>query len=185
MEKIALQLTAFAEIRNAVFIWDEAIGEGSMGEFTISMEDPSSADAASLMNELSDILQTITGDSGRGSFEVNDLNDPRALFAIVRNEAGEPVGCGAIRPLSDNTAELKRMYAKYKANGIGTGILAYLEEQAKGLGYTAIWLETRLINEQAVAFYEKNGYHRIENYGRYRDNIKAVCFEKCIQHRDS
>jgi ribosomal protein S18 acetylase RimI-like enzyme len=46
------------------------------------------------------------------------------------------------------------------------------------MGYRAVWLETRLINECAVRFYEKRGYSRIPNFGKYRGNPQAVCFEK-------
>lgn len=90
----------------------------------------------------------------------------------------EPVGCGAIRPIDENIAELKRMFAKVKTKGVGTQILAYLEMQAKKLGYSAIWLETRLINEDAVSFYKKKGYSKIPNYGKYVGNTEAICFEK-------
>lgn len=151
-----------------------------MNHITISAESPYSADAAQLMNELSDKLQAITGDSGRASFNIEQMNDPGSIFVITRNDAGEAVGCGAIRPMNGSIAEVKRMYAKYQSQGIGTAILSYLEEQAIKLGYSTIWLETRAINEQAVRFYERNGYHRIMNYGKYAGNQEAVCFEKTL-----
>lgn len=65
-----------------------------------------------------------------------------------------------------------------KAIGIGTKILSYLEAQAMEMGYKSLWLETRLINHQAVSFYESRGYYRIPNYGKYVDRLDAVCFEK-------
>ncbi len=151
-----------------------------MNHITISAESPYSLDAAQLMSELSDMLQEITGDSGRGSFDIGMMNDPGSIFVIARNEAGEAIGCGAIRPINGSIAEVKRMYAKYQSQGIGTAILSYLEEQATKLGYSAIWLETRAVNEQAVRFYERNGYQRIPNYGKYAGNHEAVCFEKSL-----
>ncbi|MGC2776074.1 MAG: hypothetical protein WA418_10630 [Bradyrhizobium sp.] len=42
----------------------------------------------------------------------------------------------------------------------------------------AIWLETRLVNAWAVAFYEQHGYRRIPNFGKYVGTRGAVCFEK-------
>ncbi len=152
-----------------------------MKHITISAENPYSADATKLLSELSDMLQTITGDSGRGSFDIGQMNDPGSIFVLARNAAGEAIGCGAFRPINGNIAEVKRMYAKYQSQGIGTTVLSYLEEQAMKLGYSAIWLETRVINEQAVRFYERNGYHRIPNYGKYEGNHNAVCFEKTLR----
>ncbi|MFT8348378.1 GNAT family N-acetyltransferase [Clostridium saccharoperbutylacetonicum] len=137
-------------------------------------------DAINLMEELSKSLEFITGDSGKNSFNSNDVSVPRSLFVVAYNEEGEAIGCGAIRPINEEVAEVKRMFAKTKAIGVGSEILKYLENGAKKLGYSSLWLETRLINERAVRFYEKNGYHRISNYGKYVNKPEAVCFEKNI-----
>lgn len=139
---------------------------------------PNESDAILLMEELSQTLEDITGASGKNSFNSEDVCVPRSLFVIAYDEKNEPVGCGAIRPIDENIAEVKRMFARVKTKGVGTQILAYLEMQAKKLGYSAIWLETRLINEDAVLFYKKNGYSKIPNYGKYVSNPKAICFEK-------
>ncbi|RII35745.1 GNAT family N-acetyltransferase [Clostridium chromiireducens] len=146
----------------------------------IISKNPNGPDALSLMDELSNELEYITGNSGKSSFNLNDVCVPRSLFVVAYDENEEPVGCGAIRPINENIAEVKRMYAKTRGLGVGTEILHHLEIQAKELGYSALWLETRLINKQAVLFYEKNGYHRIANYGKYIDNFEAICFEKNI-----
>jgi N-acetylglutamate synthase-like GNAT family acetyltransferase len=95
-----------------------------------------------LLEGLSKLLESITGDSGKGSFNLSDVCVPRALFVIARNQNGEAVGCGAIRPIGENIAEVKRMYAKIRGMGIGTEILTYLEIQAQKLRYSALWLET-------------------------------------------
>lgn len=139
------------------------------------------SDALKMMEELSETLKEITGDSGKNSFNASDISDPRAMFVLAYSDEGEPIGCGAIRPIDESTAEVKRMYAKNKTKGVGTKILCYLEEQAQKLGYTKLWLETRLVNEKAVTFYEKKGYHRITNYGKYADRPEAVCFEKYVK----
>ncbi len=148
--------------------------------FIISKADPESLAAAELMDELSDTLQAITGDSGRSSFDTADIKHPRGLFVIAYNNQQEALGCGAIRQAEGNSAEIKRMYARYKGAGIGSAILSYLEKQAKELGYVSLKLETRLINHNAVCFYESMGYKRIGNYGKYAGNGEAVCFEKII-----
>lgn len=136
------------------------------------------------MEELSESLRKITGDSGKSSFDASDVCTERALFVIARKETGEAIGCGAFRPMDETTAEIKRMYAKEKGLGIGNKILSYLEDQAQSMGYQKIRLETRIINERAVLFYERNGYQKIPNYGIYKNREEAVCFEKevrCMQ----
>lgn len=146
-------------------------------------KDPNSQDAFEMIEELSETLMKITGNSGKGSFNTQDISDARAVFAVAYSDEGEPIGCGAIRPIDENTAEVKRMYAKSKAKGVGTAILTYLERQAQRLGYSKLCLETRLINKRAVAFYERRGYHRIANYGKYAGRAEAVCFEKEIKNK--
>lgn len=141
---------------------------------------PDAPDALLLMEELSRKLESITGNSGKSSFNPEDVRVQRSLFVIAYDEEGKAMGCGAIRPISEDTAEVKRMFAKVKGAGVGTEILHYLEIHAKELGYTTLCLETRLINARAVAFYEKEGYYRIPNYGRYINRPEAVCFEKKV-----
>ena len=147
-------------------------------DVTVSAESPYCGDAVMLMQELSRQLRAMTGDSGNASFDAGDVCDERAVFAIARDQDGNGVGCGAIRPISKTTAEVKRMYTREKGRGIGRLLLAFLEECAYNMGYHSLCLETRLVNQGAVAFYEKNGYGRIPNYGKYINRPECVCFEK-------
>ena len=137
-------------------------------------------EAIIMMDELSEVLESITGDSGKNSFDPNDICGSKALFVIAYNEKEEAIGCGAIRPIDEKIAEVKRMYARAKEKGIGTKILGYLEKRAQEMGYSDLCLETRLINERAVSFYESRGYKRIVNYGKYANRPEAVCFQKNI-----
>lgn len=101
-----------------------------------------SYEAKALIDELSEELKTITGNSGRASFHDKDMNNPRSLFVLAM-EKDVAVGCGAFRELSVDTAEVKRMYSRIKSVGVGGRILIFLEEQAKELGYSRFVLETR------------------------------------------
>ncbi len=138
-----------------------------------------SQEAVFMMEELSEQLKTITGSDGKSSFKRDEWNANEDIFAVAF-EDNKAVGCGGIRKLSDCTAELKRMYAKEKKKGIGSALLAFLEKEAKKSGYEEIRLETRRINENAVQFYLKKGYHVCENFGRYKGKEEAVCFFKML-----
>ena len=70
------------------------------------------------------------------------------------------------------------MYAVPGSKGVGTAVLAHLEAIAASFGYRQVCLETRIVNETAMRFYEKHGYCRIENYGKYVDRPEAACFAK-------
>lgn len=159
---------------------------------SIARCDPYHPDAVRLLAALSAELEAITGSSGQASFDLADVSDPRACFLVARDGHGAAVGCGALRPLAPELAEIKRMYAvpglgdaadggtvqRSTGGGVGSAVLARLEAEARLLGYRTLWLETRRINARAVAFYTARGYVQRPNYGRYAGNALAVCFEK-------
>jgi ribosomal protein S18 acetylase RimI-like enzyme len=149
----------------------------------INPEDPATPDASALIEALSVSLEFITGDGGKSSFDPDDVRGEKARFVIARTNMGEPVGCGAFRPLHEHVAEVKRMYAAPGSKGVGNAVLSYLEIEAAALGYEQLWLETRLVNQHAIAFYEKHGFSRIPNFGKYVGNAAAVCFAKSLKKR--
>jgi GNAT superfamily N-acetyltransferase len=157
---------------------DDEHGLSKLTMLTILAADPGTPDAVALIDELSAALAAITGDSGRSSFDPDDVRVAGALFVVARNLDGQPLGCGAFRPLEDGIAEVKRMYARPGNRGVGRALLAHLEAQAATMGYLALWLETRAVNERAVRFYAAHGYSRIPNYGKYAGNPEAVCLAK-------
>ena len=141
--------------------------------------DPDCAEARGLIVELDAALAAICGDSGAKSFDANDVRGPRAVFLLARDAAGEAIGCGALRPFDVEVAEVKRMYAR-PGSGAGIYLLSELERQARDFGYRAIWLETRRVNGRALAFYERNGYRVIPNYGKYVGRKDAICLGKVL-----
>ncbi|MDG2535489.1 GNAT family N-acetyltransferase [Sphingomonas sp. HITSZ_GF] len=108
---------------------------------------------------------------------------PGAIFALAFDGEGRAAGCGAYRPLGEGVAEVKRMFAAPGSRGIGAALLAFLEARAAADGYRELWLETRLVNERAVRFYEKHGYLRIPNFGKYAGRPEAVCLAKRLARR--
>lgn len=147
---------------------------------TVEKSDPLSPDAQRLIERLSAELAAITGDSGKSNFTTDALAGERSLWVIAKNHNGEATGCGAIRPLTRDIAELKRMYSDRSAAGIGHALLAFLEKSAQQLGYTELWLATRRVNHRAVRFYQSKGYVCIANYGPYVDRKETVCLSKIL-----
>ena len=150
-------------------------------EITIKEESVHSPEARMLLSELSRALSQITGCSGERSFDPDQMDDPRACFAIARDDSGAAVGCGGFRPVENTTAEMKRVYSKVNGKGIGKRILAFLEGRAAEFDFDRIIVETRVVNENAVHFYLQNGYQVIPNYGKYVGHEEAICFEKLLK----
>ena len=149
---------------------------------TIIDSQPTDSAALGMIDALSARLAAITGSDGRSGFKP-DVLVPRSCFLLAMQDA-EPVGCGALRPLESGHAsdvgEIKRMYAHLPGCGIGSRLLAALEERARGFGYRLLRLETRKVNQAAVAFYLRHGYAVCDNYGPYVGRPEAMCFEKRI-----
>jgi GNAT superfamily N-acetyltransferase len=116
-----------------------------------------------------------TGDDS--PIEPVQFDPPEGCFLIAWRD-GQPVACGGWRTLghvhddlSEDIAEIKRMYAVPTARGSGaaTALLRALEEAAREAGMRHMWLETGTAQPDAIAFYTKNGYERITDYGYYKD----------------
>lgn len=101
---------------------------------------------------------------------------------IVAYDEDIPVGCGAIKELSAEAIEVKRMYTlpEYRGKGVAATVLSALEVWAEQLGYTRCMLETGLKQPEAIALYKKSGYSIIPNYGQYAGVENSVCFEKVL-----
>lgn len=140
----------------------------------VAPADPDSLEARVLLGELDAALSAITGDSGASSFDPQDVRGPRAVFMLARAEDGVLVGCGALRPLQGDTAELKRMYAR-PGSGAGAQLLQSLEHHARALSYRDIWLSTRRVNQRALDFYQRHGYTEVAAWGRYAGREASIC----------
>lgn len=147
---------------------------------SIKISNPNDEKVMAILDELSENLYLRFKSDGKNSFMDWENNNEKFIFvtAQINNTI---VGCGAIRPIKKNIGEVKRMYSKFPGKKIGQTILAFLEDKANAIGYTDLVLETRAKNQEAVLFYQKQGYNKIENYGKYIDRPEAVCFGKSLR----
>jgi putative acetyltransferase len=152
---------------------------------TIEPDDPVGATARNLIHDLCAEMSERYG-KPPSPFSSSEASAPRTVFLVARRQ-GQPVGCGALRSLDDDTAEIKRMYVAPagRRQGIARRILLELERQAREFGYRTIRLETGIRQPEAQQLYEFLGYRRIVAFGPYVGNPTSVCFEKSIGERVS
>ncbi|MFG2060444.1 GNAT family N-acetyltransferase [Micromonospora sp. NPDC048871] len=102
------------------------------------------------------------------------------VFLVARDADGTAVGCGGLRLLTPDSAEIKRMYVVPAARGTGVAvaILRALEQRARELGVRTLLLETGTAQPEAMRFYEREGYHRIDNFGPYRGAPLSLCYAR-------
>lgn len=79
---------------------------------------------------------------------------------------GAGIGCVALRPLSDEAAEVKRMFvdAAWRGRGVGRALMETLLAGARARGYLTLRLGTLADMTAAQSLYHSLGFTPIERY---------------------
>ncbi len=147
---------------------------------TIQCTDSNNPDFKKLVAELDADLAERDGADHTFYHQFNSIANLKYAIILYRDEI--PVGCGAIKAFDNITMEVKRMFVPTteREKGYATTVLKALEHWTHELGNTRCILETGKRQPEAIALYQKNGYHRISNYGPYQGIENSICFEKNV-----
>lgn len=142
--------------------------------------DSTHPDFIELVKQLDAYLKVVDGDDHNFYNQYNGIESLNHVVIAYQNN--EAVGCGAFKKYDNNSVEIKRMYSNpnYRNSGIATKILLELENWTKELNYQSCILETGKRQVEAVAFYKKNAYQQIPNYGQYAQMDNSICFNKSL-----
>jgi ribosomal protein S18 acetylase RimI-like enzyme len=90
---------------------------------------------------------------------------PNGVLILVLVD-GKAAGCIALRKISGDICEMKRLYLRdnYRGLGIGKKLIAMLIEEAKKLKYNYIRLDTIPSLKAAQRLYAAFGFYEIEPY---------------------
>lgn len=111
------------------------------------------------------------------TWDAGEYGGLRGRIAVARLD-GEAIGCAGLREFEPAAAELKRLYVARLARrrGVARGLLGWMEQSARELGYRRIVLDTALPLVEAARLYETGGYAEV---GAFNDNPHAThWFEK-------
>ncbi|HKN28596.1 MAG TPA: helix-turn-helix domain-containing GNAT family N-acetyltransferase [Roseiarcus sp.] len=100
-----------------------------------------------------------------------EMAPPAGRFIVARLD-GDPVGCGAVKPVDGQAGEIKRVWVAKSARGLGVArrMLRKLEAAALEMGLAILRLDTNKALTEAHALYRKEGYREVE---RFNDNPYA------------
>ena len=136
-------------------------------------EQPPASDLLAEMRfELNDVYETFNR-LDNPPLDPAELRQPSGAY-LVGFDADVVVAGGGFRRLTDDVAEIKRMFVRpaSRSRGVARALLAALEQEALRSGYSATRLDTGPRQAHGLALYRSAGYVEVP---AYNDNPFA-CF---------
>lgn len=92
---------------------------------------------------------------------------PRSIF-LIGLEAGQVIATGGLKEVSQEEAELKRLFIKtaYRRKGLGSAMLQRLINFAKKQGFQRVVLNTLRTNIPSIELYKKHDFKEISSFYR-------------------
>jgi putative acetyltransferase len=150
--------------------------------FTIAIESPLSDDVRALVQALNEFTFTLTPKGYCHHMTVEQMAQPDTTLFVARDASGAPLGMGALRRHADGVGEVKRMFVKPEARGLGVGgaVLASIERLARDEGLTRLVLETGSNFDAAKRIYERGGMAPCEPVLDYPPSAWTAFYAKSL-----
>ena len=97
---------------------------------------------------------------------LQDYMPPDGRLAMAHSDRGTLLGFVLLKQLSGRSAEIKRLYVDPDARGAGLGkkLLEHLLEEARGIGYETVFLDTATYMPAAHRLYQSVGFRETGPY---------------------
>ena len=147
----------------------------------IAMDDLSGPAIARLLQEHLQRLSAISPPESMHALNIDALRKPEITFWSVWN-GEELVGCGALKELDAQHAEIKSMRtaSAHLRKGVASSLLQHLINEAKRRNYRRLSLETGSMDafEPARRLYAKFGFNNCGPFGSYLEDPNSVFMTK-------
>jgi GNAT superfamily N-acetyltransferase len=118
---------------------------------------------------------------------IDTLLPPDGRVLLATKDDGTLIGCGVIRRIRPDAAELKRMYVRPEAQGLGLGrqLFEMRIAEARNMGCTHLYADTITGNTAMLSMYEKFGFRYIPRYPENANDPELAPYLVFLEHRIS
>lgn len=98
--------------------------------------------------------------------DINEYLPPAGGLHVSIDDGGQLQGCVFLRMIRPDGCEIKRLYVKPAARGLGLGrrLMENILSQARDLGATNVFLDTGVYDTAAQGLYRSLGFREIDGY---------------------
>lgn len=149
----------------------------------IKIDDLSSSEIYELLQEHLQSMALHSPPESVHALDIEALRKPEITFWSVW-ENGELVGCGALKELDSQHAEIKSMRTSslHLRKGVAKNLLNHILEEAKRRGYSRLSLETGSMEafEPARKLYANFGFTYCEPFADYVEDPYSVFMTRAL-----
>jgi putative acetyltransferase len=143
----------------------------------IKIDNLSGSEIAEFLEEHIREMKSVSPPESKHALDLAGLRRPEITFWTVWDD-DRLIGCGAIKELDAECAEIKSMRTttSYRGQGIASILLQHILNEAKLRGYRCISLETGSMPffEPARNLYTKYGFEYCAPFSTYREDPNSV-----------
>lgn len=147
----------------------------------IKIDHLSGSEIAEFLEEHIREMQSVSPPESKHALDLAGLRKPKITFWTVW-DGYRLIGCGAIKELDANHAEIKSMRttASYRGKGVASMLLQHILNEAKLRGYRRISLETGSMPffEPVRNLYAKYGFKNCKPFSTYKEDPNSVFMTK-------
>ncbi len=150
----------------------------------IAVDDLSGAEIAAFLDAHVQQMRAITPLESKHALDLDGLRRPEVTFWTIKDD-DVLVGCGAIKRIDDDHAEIKSMRTEpaRQRGGVASLLLGHIISEARLMGFSRLSLETGATEffAPARALYEKFGFVYCAPFADYKEDPNSVFMTKLLQ----